>query len=430
MNQRTRMPHHPHPAAETLAQDLLIDAEIDDEGVQHSPPPTSPRWLLVLGLVLIGINLRPALSSLAPVLGQIKAEIGISATTAGLLTTLPVLCLGLFGALAPHLARRFGSERSIAGVLLLLALGIALRSQFGLGGLLLGSLLSGAAIGIIGVLLPGIVKRDFATQAGLMTGVYTMALCLGAALAAGATVPLDHWLGHHWQEALAFWSLPALLALLVWWPQLTQREQQHAEHWQVRGLWRDALAWQVTVYMGLQSSLSYIVFGWMPSILIERGLSPLDAGLMMSFSIMTQVLSSLGVPLLARHSTDQRLPIACVMTLTLAGLLGMLYAPVSQLWLWAILLGIGQGGAFSMALSLLVLRAPDAHVAAHLSGMAQGVGYTVAACGPLAAGIIHDVAGNWTPVGWLFGGIATTALCFGLLAGRRRLVKARAEQLD
>ncbi|RQO68601.1 cyanate transporter [Aquitalea sp. FJL05] len=414
----------------SLADELLIDAEIDDEGVQQAPLPTTPRWLLVLGLVLIGINLRPALSSLAPLLGQIKNEIGISATMAGLLTTLPVLCLGLFGPLAPQLARRFGSERSIAAVLLLLAAGIALRSQFGLHGLLLGSLLSGAAIGMIGVLLPGIVKRDFPQQAGLMTGVYTMALCLGAALAAGATVPLDHLFGQRWQAALAFWAMPALLAFAVWWPQLGQGQQQHAGHWQVSGLWREALAWQVTAYMGLQSSLSYIVFGWMPSILIERGLSPLDAGLMMSLSIMVQVIASLGVPLLAQRCPDQRLPIACVMTLTLAGLLGMLYAPLSQLWLWAVLLGIGQGGAFSMALSLLVLRSPDSHVAAHLSGMAQGVGYTIAACGPLAAGIIHDVAGNWAPVGWLFGGIAGTALCFGLLAGRQRLVRARAVRLD
>lgn len=421
-------PTPPH-IADKLAEELLIDAEIDDDGVQSQSPAPQSRWLLALGMVLIGINLRPALSSLAPVLGQVKTEIGLSATMAGLLTTLPVLCLGLFGALAPHLARRFGSERSIAGVLLLLACGIALRSQLELIGLVMGSLLSGAAIGIIGVLLPGIVKRDFSAQAGLMTGVYTMALCLGAALAAGATVPLDQLFGQHWQPALAFWAIPALLALAVWWPQLSSHQQQHAGHWRVRGLWRDALAWQVTVYMGLQSSLSYIVFGWMPSILIERGLTPLQAGLMMSLSIMTQVIASLGVPLLAQRGADQRLPIACVMGLTLAGLLGMLYAPTNQLWLWAVLLGIGQGGAFSLALSLLVLRAPDAHVAAHLSGMAQGVGYTVASCGPLAAGIIHDVAGRWAPVGWLFGGIVATALAAGLLAGRKLLVSAQSERL-
>jgi CP family cyanate transporter-like MFS transporter len=176
----------------------------------------------------------------------------------------------------------------------------------------LGSLLSGAAIGIIGVLLPGIVKRDFSAQAGLMTGVYTMALCLGAALAAGATVPLDQLFGQQLAAALAFWAIPACWRWLC--GGHSCRQQQHAGHWQVSGLWRDALAWQVTAYMGLQSSLSYIVFGWMPSILIERGLTPLQAGLMMSLSIMTQVIASLGVPLLAQRGADQRLPIACVMS--------------------------------------------------------------------------------------------------------------------
>src|SRR5450830_932895 len=167
-------------------EQLLIDAEADDDGVQHSHPLVSRPWLLLLAL-----NLRPALSSLSPLLSEVSSSLGLSAARAGLLTTLPVLCLGLFAPLAPILARRFGAERVVLGILLTLAAGILLRSAFGEVGLFAGSLIAGASIGIIGVLLPGIVKRDFAKQAGTMTGVYTMALCLGAALAAGATVPLS-----------------------------------------------------------------------------------------------------------------------------------------------------------------------------------------------------------------------------------------------
>ncbi len=423
MTQHTR----PDP---TLADELLIDAEIDDAGVQATPPPARFRWLLLLGLVLIGINLRPALSSLSPVLGQIKTETGLSGALAGLLTTLPVLCLGVFGPLAPRLALRFGSEKAIAGVLVLLAAGVALRSQFGWLGLFAGSLMAGAGIGIIGVLLPGIVKRDFPRQASLMTGVYTMALCLGAALAAGATVPLAIAFGGHWQPALAFWALPALLALAVWWPQMKQSGSAHQVRWQVSGLWRDKLAWQVTGFMGLQSSLSYIVFGWLPSILADRGLTPLAAGLMLSLSTMVQVAAALAVPVLAQRFADQRIPIAVVVSMTLAGLLGMLYAPLDQLWLWAVVLGLGQGGTFSMALSLLVLRSPDSHVAAHLSGMAQGVGYTLASCGPLAAGIIHDRTGGWSALGVLFTLVALSALALGWQGGRNRLVSARAVPLN
>ncbi|RZA15955.1 MAG: MFS transporter, partial [Proteobacteria bacterium] len=185
--------------------------------------PLHKPWLLILGLVLVALNLRPALSSMAPLLAQVSASLGLSGSTAGLLTTLPVLCLGLFAPLAPLLARRFDSERVVLGVLLVLAAGIALRSQLGIWGLFIGSLVAGGSIGIIGVLLPGIVKRDFARQAGTMTGVYTMALCLGAALAAGSSVPLSQYFDDSWRIGLAFWMVPALLAAVFWWPQTRQK---------------------------------------------------------------------------------------------------------------------------------------------------------------------------------------------------------------
>ena len=219
-------------------EELLIDAEADDDEVQHTPPQVSRPWLLLLGLVLVALNLRPALSSMAPLLSDVSASLGLSAAKAGLLTTLPVLCLGLFAPLAPILARRFGAERVVLGIVLTLAGGIILRSAFGEVGLFAGSLIAGASIGIIGVLLPGIVKRDFARQAGAMTGVYTMALCLGAALAAGATVPLSHVFGDRWSMGLGFWMVPAVVAALVWWPQVGQRHGAHRVAYQVKGLLR------------------------------------------------------------------------------------------------------------------------------------------------------------------------------------------------
>lgn len=410
------------------ADELLIDAEID-EAPAPTPAPVRP-WLLLLGLVLVALNLRPALSSLAPLLNMVREHTGLSAAAAGLLTTLPVLCLGLFAPLAPRLARRLGAERAVLVILLLLAAGIILRSLFPVAGLFLGSLVAGASIGIIGVLLPGIVKRDFPHIAGIMTGVYTMALCLGAALAAGASVPLAELFGDAWQPALAAWALPAVLAALVWLPQTRQAQHAHRQAFQVRGLWRDPLAWQVTLYMGLQSSLAYIVFGWLPSILIDRGLSPTAAGLMMSGSVMVQLLSALGAPWLGTRGRDQRLVVFLVLVLTLAGLLGLLYAPGGSLWLWAVVLGLGQGGTFSIGLALIVLRSPDAHVASHLSGMAQGVGYTLAALGPFLVGLVHDLSDGWNAVGVIFIVISLGALVAGLGAGRDRLVAVRSEALS
>ncbi|NIX93807.1 MFS transporter [Pseudomonas fulva] len=417
------------PAVDPDRDPLLIDAEADDEQVQRQPPVRHKPWLLLLGLVLVALNLRPALSSMAPVLGQVSDGLGLSAAQAGLLTTLPVLCLGLFAPLAPMLARRLGSERVVLGILATLALGIVLRSVLGTTGLFLGSLVAGASIGIIGVLLPGIVKRDFPQHAGTLTGVYTMALCLGAAMAAGATVPLAHALGDNWAPALGFWMLPAVLAMLVWLPQARNGHGVHKVAYRVRGLWRDPLAWQVTLYMGLQSSLAYIVFGWLPSILIGRGLSPTQAGLVLSGSVIMQLVSSLAAPWLATRGRDQRLGIVVVMLVTLCGLFGCLYAPLSGLWGWAVLLGLGQGGTFALALTLIVLRSRDAHVAANLSSMAQGVGYTLASMGPFAVGLVHDLTGGWNALGWVFAVLGAGAIVFGLGAGRALHVQVASEKI-
>ncbi len=417
------------PPPERELDELLIDAEADDEQVQQQPVLLRRPWLLLLGLVLVALNLRPALSSMAPVLGQVSAGLGLNASLAGLLTTLPVLCLGLFAPLAPVLARRFGSERVILGILASLALGIVVRSNFGAIGVFLGSLVAGASIGIIGVLLPGIVKRDFPQHAGTLTGVYTMALCLGAAMAAGATVPLAQHFDGSWALGLGFWALPALLAMLVWLPQARQGHGLHKVAYRVRGLWRDPLAWQVTLYMGLQSSLAYIVFGWLPSILIGRGLSPTAAGLVLSGSVIVQLASSLSAPWLATRGKDQRLAIVLVMLTTLAGLFGCLYAPLAGLWGWAVLLGLGQGGTFALALTLIVLRSKDAHVAANLSSMAQGVGYTLASMGPFAVGLVHDLSGGWAAVGWIFAVLGVGAIVFGLGAGRALHVQVTSEKV-
>jgi len=377
--------------------------------------------LLLAGLLLVALNLRPALTSLGPLLNEITAALGLSASSAGLLTTIPVLCLGLAAPLAPRLAARYGAERAILLSLLLLAVGTALRSVAAAVGLFAGTILAGASIGMIGVLLPGIVKRDFADRAHLMTGLYTMALCLGASVAAGLAVPARD-IGGSWQVGLGVWALPALLAALLWWPQL---QRVHAGVRRVgagRGLWRDPVAWQVTGYMGLQSTHAYIVFSWFPAMMVDRGLSPLAAGWMLSLLMLTQLVSSLGAPWLASRSRDQRLVIVAMLALSMAGFSGALYAPLNALWLWASLMGLGLGGMFSMGLTLIVLRAPNPQLASQLSGMAQGAGYLLASTGPFLVGLSHDLLGNWHGAYLIYMAFGIGALLFALLAGRDRQV--------
>jgi MFS transporter, CP family, cyanate transporter len=386
---------------------------------------------LVAGIVLtlVALNLRPALSSLAPVLPEVMRTAGISVGAASVLTAAPVLCLGLFGFPAPRLAARFGPERTILAMLLMLAAGIALRgSAPSFPALFAGTVIAGAAIGVIGVLLPGLVKRDFPDAASLMTGVYTMALCTGAAGAAAATVPLQHALDAGPLAALAFWAAPAVIAAAAWGWLLPRRAARggavRRSVLKIGGLWRDPLAWQVTFYMGLQSSLAYVVFGWLAPILRDRGVDPVLAGFFVSASVLFQAGAGLTAPILAARRRSQSVWAAAMMGLTLSGLLGCLYAPLGTLWLWVVVLGLGQGGAFAIALVMIVLRSSDAHVAAHLSGMSQSVGYTLASAGPLAVGLLHDWTGSWSPIGWLFVAVCGTAALFGLAAGRALQVRS------
>lgn len=410
-------------AAVTLdvADELLIDAEAGSLPAQQATPVRNGAASLLLGasLVLIAFNLRPVFSSASALLPEIRSELGLGALGASLLTTLPVVCLGVFSPLAPRLAQRIGTERTLLGVLLLLALGTALRGLSSVPLLFIGTALAGASIAVGNVLLPGLVKRDFPTRAALMTGFYTMALCAGAASAAGLTLPIEHALGGSLGGALAAWALPALAVGLIWLPQVLHGGAgARRDGIRINGLWRDRLAWQVTLFMGLQSALAYCVFGWLVPILRERGLDGVTAGAIVSLSVMVQAASCLVVPHIAVRGRDQRLINAGLCGVAVTALLGLLFAPLSTVWLWAVLQGIGQGGLIAAAMTTIVLRSRDPDVAAHLSGMAQCVGYLLAAIGPLIVGLIRGWTGSFCWCAVLFIALGLGAAINGWRAGR------------
>lgn len=391
------------------------------------PGPRAPTSLVLLGgaLVLIAFNLRTPVTSVGPVLPDAARAVGLSATGASLLTMLPALCFGLFSPLAPRLSRILGMERAVLAGLTMLVAGTSLRGVSGSACLFAGQILSCGGIGVINVLLPSLVKRDFPRQVAFITGLYVMSMSVGAALAAGITVPLERLLDS-WAAALSLWAVPALIATVVWLPQLrAPREEGHAIRLRLRGLWSDRLAWQVTLFMGLQSALAYIVFGWLAPILRDRGLSPVDAGLMLSLSIVAQAVASLVAPALATLGKDQRPMVAALSLICVGSLLCCLYAPLGSVWIWSVLLGFSQGGLFPIALMLIVLRSPDTNLARHLSSMAQGVGYILASTGPLLAGLLHASMGSWTGLTVLVIGLGAAMLAAGLGAGRNRHVKAR-----
>jgi CP family cyanate transporter-like MFS transporter len=392
------------------------------ESSQQRP---AARFFLGASLVLIAFNLRPLFSSASALLPEIRSELQLSPLVAGLLTTLPVVCLGLFAPLAPRLARRMGAEKTMFCVLVLLALGTGLRGLAPAGCLFLGTALAGACIAIGNVLLPGLVKRDFPRQGALMTGLYTMALCAGAASAAGLTLPIEKALGGSLHGALAAWALPALAVAVIWLPQVVhgaRRAPQDRVH--VAGLWRDRLAWNVTLFMGFQSALAYSVFDWLVPILRERGLDAVVAGSIVSMSVMIQAMACLAVPHIAVRGKNQSLINLALCTIAVTALVGLLFAPISTVWLWAALQGIGQGGLIAAAMTVIVLRSRDPHVAAQLSSMAQCVGYLLAAAGPLIVGVIRGWTGSFAWSALLFIVLGAIAGINGWRAGRASFVNA------
>ncbi|WP_261389778.1 MULTISPECIES: MFS transporter [Halomonas] len=385
---------------------------------------SSLPWRFLLLMVLVGLNLRPALSSLAPLLSRVQQDTSLSPTAIGALTTLPVLCLGLFAPLAPRLARQHGPERALSIGLGVIAAGLLLRGLGSPFALFAGTLMVGAGIGVSGALLPALVKRELPRGADLMTGVYTMALCLGGALGAGLAIPLTDLLGD-WTRSLAAWALLAVAALIAWeryMPRTPATPGARADMGtgMTKGLLRQPLAWQVALLMGTQSSLAYIVFGWLPTLLMQRGIGEAEAGLLMGMSVMVQLISALLAPWLARFGRDQRPALLLVMGATASGLWVLLMADTSLRYLGALLLGLGQGGNFSLALTLIVLRTADARLAGRLSGLAQGGGYALASLGPLSIGILLDHQAPISVVAYVLMGIAAAAACCAWLAGRQR----------
>ena len=393
---------------------------------KKSPAAATPDRLqgvlLVSGIVLLAANLRPALTGVAPLIGQIRTDTGVSNGVAGLLTTLPLLAFGVLSPVAPRLARRLGMERALLASLLVLAAGILLRSAGAVTALFLGTAILGAAIAIGNVLLPGLVKREFPERAGLMTSVYSTALGISAALAAGASVPVAQLTGMGWRGSLALWALPALLAAIAWVPQarrsdLPENASSRTSHG-VSGLWRSALAWQVTLFMGLQSLAYYVTLTWLPEILREEGMSAARAGWMLGLTQAVAIVTIFLAPVIAGRRSSQRGIVAAAVSLSGAGTLGLLVAGSTASALWVVLLGLGQGACFSLALTFFALRAPDSEHAAALSGMAQTAGYLLAAAGPFLFGVLRDATHAWDVPLALLLAITVCLLIAGLGAAR------------
>ena len=390
------------------------------------PSPGSARVRAVLpvmgAIVLLALNLRTLVAGLPPLLDDIRDDLGLSGLAGGLLTTLPVLGFGLFAPLARRLARRIAVERLFVACALLTAFAAALRGAGGVAPLFLGCTLSGLAVAIVQALVPVFIRTRHPEATGMLTGAYSMSLTLGAALAAALAVPLEEWLGS-WEASLAAWSVPALVAALVWLP-AALRAETIVRGEPPPGLWGSRLAWNVSLFMGVQSMGFYAGLSWIPTVLEDNGYSAGAAGALQALSALVQLAPAFAVPVLAARRRDQVGLLGWIVLLQVVGAIGLMVA-IDVAPLWIVVLGIGQGGALGLGLILPVLRGGGAASVAALTAMSLAVGYTVAAIGPWLLGAVHDAAGGWTVALVAFLVICVLELAPGLPAARARTLEGR-----
>ena len=367
-------------------------------GQQDGGRTRGATCLLVVAIVLVALNQRPAVVAVSPLLADLRADTGLSSALAGLLTTVPVLCFGAFAPLAPRMARRIGLETAVAASLVLLAAGIALRLLQPVALLYAGGFVAGAAIAIANVLMPAYVKREF-VRPGAVMGLYSAALNVGAAAAAALTVPIGVALELSWRGALASWLALAVLATGLWLAVAGTGRRRAGAAPPGSGSWtllRFPLARQVTAFLGLQSVQFYSVAAWLPTLLADAGVPIGAGGLLLGLSNVAGAAGAVLAPAAAGRMRTQRPLVLAVVGAYVVGLGGLLLLPGNGTLVWVAFFGLAQGSGFALALTLIVLRSATPLVSARLGAVAQCLGYLVAAAGPFTLGVLHDLTGSWS----------------------------------
>ncbi len=394
----------------------------------HLPRPHSSAvapTIALLSILLLASTLRAPLTGVGPLLGEIRAATGLDAGAAGLLNTLPLLAFGLFSVMAPKLGRYLGLERTLFLAMAVLSAGIVLRSLPGVSTLFIGTLILGVAIAVGNVILPALVKREFPQRIGAITGQYAVIMTLASGLAAGLAVPAANLLPGGWRSSLAASLLLAVPAAALWWFRWrhSSRQPSPVRDSTARGanVWGSWLAWQVTLFTGIQAFNFYILIAWLPTILNETGMTPDQAGWMLSLMQLMSLLANIAVASIANRLQDQKKLSLGISLLCALAFVGMACFP-SWMVLWICMAGAGLGGSLVLSLAFISLRAASTQQSASLSGMAQSLGYLIGAAGPVVCGLLRDRSDGWGPVLWMMVIMALMQAYVAYGAGRRTTV--------
>ena len=380
---------------------LCIESQNMSSKNSSRPRFRRKQVFLLGGILLIGLNLRPAITGIAPLAERLNAS-GIDLQSIGLMTTVPLLLFAVVGLWAGWAGNRFGFARTLGTGLLLLAAGAFLRSIVIADGTMErigGTILIGAGIALGNVLLPAVVKSRFPNHTGVLTSLYSTAMNLGAALGIAVAIPMANSLSTGWRGSLAAWGGLALFSLILWMPQMLSKPAPHSPTGAlagVRRLLREPIAWQVTAFMGIQSLLFYSIVAWLPTVLQFRGMSESESASWVTAMQLIGCSASLVVPTLAGRCSSQSFwGVTCALT-TFTGLVGVLFFPEKYVPLATILTGLGLNSGFGLALLMIALRSADSRTTGHLSSMSQAIGYLLAAPAPWFIGWLSAETGNWT----------------------------------
>ncbi len=364
--------------------------------------PRSSAILLMITLLVLGLNLRPVLAAVGPLLDLIENATGLSSTQASLLTTLPVLLMGVFALCAPFVKNTIGIDAGIRMGAVFIALAclsrMVLTDRLGL---IASAAVAGVGIALIQALIPAVIKREFGIHAGRAIGLYTTAIMGGAVLAAASAAPMAALMG--WNNALAFWAVPAIVAVVLW-TMLTRTSSDHGEKPAVsrsHRFWQRRRAWTLMIYFGIGTGAYTLVLAWLPSFYVTLGETRQTAGMMLAGLTLTEVAAGLAVSVIIGRFADKRLLLAGVLMCLLAGLSCMIVAPRPLAIPAMLLLGVGIGALFPLSMILTLEHMEDPALAGDIAAFVQGGGYIIASMMPLIAGSLRDRFADLTQAWWL-----------------------------
>ena len=378
--------------------------------------------LMVLAILFVALNLRPAISSIGPMLEPIRADLDLSNSEVSLLTAVPVFCMGLFAPLAVLFGRKFGLKRSIAMLLVVIGLFTLIRGFVPTYPVLLASaFFIGLSIAIISPLLSAMIKRDFPMRTAALIGVYSFGMGLGASLSAGLTGVF--YTVADWPLAIASWSLLSVAAIIIW-VRVKQPAEVKVEETAIDGIalvspWKNKRAWFMLLFFGFQSAFFFSMLTWLAPIAIEKGMTVLAAGGVLTLMTAVQIVGNISIPLMFNKFPSRLAWVLTVLAFGTVGIFLLMFGSVDAIWIAASCIGVALGGLFPIALLMPLDETTSADEANSWTAMTQSGGYIISAFMPLAIGIIYDGTGNHDITLLLFLIFIVLMVIFALLLNKK-----------